>query len=141
MSGQSLVEVALVAPLLAMLMLGIVDFARAYYLSQEVTGAAQAAAEYGAENPSDTAGMTAAATADAPNVTGLTVSSPTYGCECSDGTDYSASCGTKPTSCTYNVVDVVQVTVSATYTPLFPWPGIPSSIALSSTAEMRSGNS
>jgi hypothetical protein len=33
------------------------------------------------------------------------------------------------------------VTVSATYTPLFPWPGIPSSMSFSSSAAMRSGGS
>src|ERR1700742_5085443 len=65
--GGSLIELAFVLPLFPLLLFGAVDFARAFYLSVEVTGAAQAAATYGAQNPTDTAGMQSAATADAPN--------------------------------------------------------------------------
>jgi hypothetical protein len=105
----------------------------------EIAGAASAGAEYGVTNPTDTAGMKTAAQDDAPNVPSLSVTTPTYGCECSDGTGYSASCTSAPTSCTYNVVYKVTVTVSATYTPLVPWPHVPSSLTMTNTAEMRSG--
>jgi hypothetical protein len=33
------------------------------------------------------------------------------------------------------------VTVQGTYTPIFHWPGIPSSIAITSSASMRSAGS
>lgn len=138
--GSSLVELALVAPFLLLLLLGVVDFGRAYYLATEVAGAAHAAAEYAVQSPTDTAGIMAAATDDAPDVPNLTVGTPTYGCECSDGTSYSANCSTTPT-CTNNYVNRVKVTVSATYSPWFPWPGIPSSVNLSNSATMRSGGS
>ncbi|MGA8043023.1 MAG: pilus assembly protein, partial [Terracidiphilus sp.] len=82
----------------------------------------------------------AAAQADAPDVPGLTVATPTYGCECSDGTAFSASCTTTPT-CAYNVVYRVTVSVSASYKPMIPWPGIPSSMTLTNSATMRSGGS
>ena len=137
--GTSLVEVALVMPFLLLLLLGAIDFGRAYYLAMEVAGAAHAGAEYGSQNPTDTTGIKAAAKADAPDLPGL-VSTPTYGCECSDGTSFSLNCGTKPT-CTNNVVYRVQVRVSATYTSWFPWPGIPANISLSSSATMRGAGS
>ncbi len=137
--GASLVELAVMLPLFLLLLFGAVDFGRAYYLAEEVAGAARAGAEYGAENPTDTTGITKAATDDAPDVAGLSVATPTYGCECSNGTSFTASCTSTPT-CANNVVYRVTVTVSATYTPLFPWPKIPSTISLSSTAVMRSGN-
>jgi Flp pilus assembly protein TadG len=139
--GGSLVELATLLPLFTLLVLGAVDFGRAYYLAMEVAGAAQAGAAYGSQNPTDTAGMTTAAQDDAPNVSNLTVSTPTYGCECSDGTNYSASCSTTPSCSSNNVVYRVNVTVQGTYTPLFHWPGIPTSISLISSASMRSAGS
>ena len=138
--GGSLVELSLTLPLFFLLLFGAVDFGRAYYLAMEIAGAAHAGAEYGAQNPTDTAGMQAAATADAPDVPGLTVTMPSYGCECSDGTSFSANCTTTP-MCTTNVVYRVTVSVSATYKPIIPWPEIPSSMILSNSATMRSGGS
>jgi hypothetical protein len=77
-------------------------------------------------------------------VPGLSVGTPTYGCECADGSSYSASCASTPKSCpnSLNVVYRVNVTVSGTYKPLFPWPGMPSSsMTISSSASMRSAGS
>ncbi|MDE3202450.1 MAG: pilus assembly protein [Acidobacteriota bacterium] len=135
-AASSLVELALTIPLFLLLLFGVVDFGRAYYMAMEVAGAAQAGAAYGSQNPTNITGIQNAAQEDAPDVTGLTVGTPTYGCECSDGTKYVASCASKP-SCTHNVVYRVSVTVSTNYQPLFPWPGIPSNIAISKTAVMR----
>jgi len=141
--GGSLVELAMTLPLFALMLLGSVDFGRAYFLATEVAGAAHAAAVYGSQNPTDTTGMQTAAQDDAPNVPNLSVTTPTYGCECADGSSYSASCATTPSSCpsSLNVVYRVNVTVTGTYTPLLPWPGIPSSLSFSSTASMRSAGS
>ncbi len=133
-------EMALSLPLLLLVLFGAVDFGRAYYLAMEVAGAAHAGAEYGAQNPTDTAGMQTAATSDAPDVPGLTVTTPSYGCECSDGTSFSASCVTTP-ACTTNVVYRVTVAVSANYKPIIPWTGIASSIKIVDSATMRSGGS
>lgn len=139
--GASLVELALVLPLLMLLLMGAVDFGRAFYLAMEISGAAQAGAEYGAQNPTDTTGMSAAAKYDAPDVPGLVVSTPTYGCECAAGTGFSATCANTPSCPSSNIVYRVTVNVSATYSPWFPWPKIPSSISLSSSATMRSATS
>jgi Flp pilus assembly protein TadG len=138
--GSSLIEVALVTPVLLLLLLGTFDFGLAFFTAIEVAGAAHAGAEYGIQNPSDSAGIQAAAIADAPDVSGLTISTSAYGCECSDGTAFSATCSSTP-SCTNNVVYRVTVNASTTYKPLFPWPGIPSAIPLSQSATMRSGGS
>jgi Flp pilus assembly protein TadG len=140
-NGASLVELAVMLPLFMLLLFGSVDLGRAYFLVTEVAGAAHAGAEYGVQDPTDTTGIEAAATDDAPNVANLTVGAPTYGCECSDGTAFTANCTSAPTTCSHNVVYRVSVTVSATYRPVFPWPLLPSSYSLSSTAVMRSGTS
>jgi Flp pilus assembly protein TadG len=142
-NGASLVELALVFPLFILLMLGCVDFGRAYYLAIEVAGAAHSAAVFGSKNPADTGGMKVAAQDDAPNVPNLTVNTPTYGCECADGSSYSANCATTPTSCPNNigVVYRVNVTVSATYTPILTLPAVGNSLTFTSTASMRSAGS
>ncbi len=137
--GSSLVELAFLLPLLSFLLLGVIDFGRAYYLSIEVTNAAYAGAEYGTQYPSDTTGMTTAANNDAHDISAGVSPVATYGCECSDlsGTA-SASCATQPT-CTggATVVSYVKVTTSYTYNTMFHWPGIPSSFALTGSAKMR----
>ena len=92
-NGASLVELAFVLPLFPLLLFGVVDFGRAFYVSVEIAGAAQAAAVYGSQNPTDTTGMQTAAQDDAPNVPNLSVGTPTYGCECSDGTTTAQALG------------------------------------------------
>lgn len=135
--GQSLVEIAFLLPILGLLLAGVIDFGRAYYLSIEINNAALAGAEYGTQNETDTTGMKAAATADAHDVPGFTPTA-SYGCECSDGTSASVSCAKQPT-CSVNAVNYVLVTTSATYTPIISWPFIPSSFALSGSAKLRAG--
>jgi hypothetical protein len=75
---------------------------------------------------------------NAPNVPGLTVGTHTYGCECSDGTSYSASCASVPACTGLTEVYRVNITVTATYKPLFPWPATASTMSFSSSASMRS---
>jgi Flp pilus assembly protein TadG len=138
--GGSVVELALLMSLLLLILLGGIDLSRAYFLSIEVAGAAQAGAAYGILNRTDTTGIQAAASDDAPNVSNLTVGTPTWGCECADGTLSSTSCTSKPTCSSTNLVYWVSVTASSTYSPVFPWPHIPSSISLQQTVLMRSAN-
>lgn len=139
--GAALLELALVAPVLFALLFGAVSLGRAYYVALEVTNAAHAGAEYGLLFPAESAGVAAAAKASAPEVT-LGTPTVTWGCECSDGTSYYANCSTIPT-CTANstrgsnVVRRVSVTTTSVYKSFVPWPGIPSSITLSSTATIR----
>ncbi|MFZ0962635.1 MAG: TadE/TadG family type IV pilus assembly protein [Terriglobia bacterium] len=135
--GASLVEFGLMLPFLALLLLGVIDFGRAYYVQIEVSNAAYTGALYGTQNPTDTTGMQNAATGDAADITGMSAAA-TYGCECSDGSNAVPSCSSRP-SCGVNVLNYVQVTTSATYKPMFPWPGIPSSISLGGSAKLRAG--
>jgi len=133
--AQSLAEMAFILPFLCLVLFGLIDFGRAYYLGIEVTNAAYAGAAYGAVNSTDIAGMESIATTDAANIPNMTATA-TYGCECSDGTNQVSECTTTP-SCPNNVVNYVTVTTSATYKPIFPWPGIPSTLPLAGTATMR----
>ena len=138
-NGSSLVELAVVLPVLFLLLLGVADFGRAYYLGMEVSQAANSAALYGSQAPSDAAGIASAAVADAQDVPGFTTSSVTVtsGCECSDGSSPILGCSPVPT-CSTNAVTYVQVDTVATYKATFPYPGIPASIVLRGKARMRS---
>ena len=136
--GSSLIETAVLMPVMLLMLVAGVDFGRAYYMGIEVSAAAQAGANYGAANATDIAGMVAAAKLEVPDSTGLKPVA-TYGCECSDGSSQVAACGTAPT-CAYNVVNYVQVTTTLAYKPLLPYPGIPTSITLSSQARMRAAH-
>jgi len=135
--GASLVEFGLMLPFLSLLLMGMIDYGRAFYINVEVSNAAYTGALYGTQNHTDTTGMQNAATGDASDITGMSATA-TYGCECSDGTNAVASCTSQP-ACAVNVVNYVQVTTSATYKPMFPWPGIPTSIAMQGSAKLRAG--
>ncbi len=140
--GAALIDLALLVPALLLLVIGATDLGRAGYVGIQVVNAAHAGAEYGSLNPSDTAGITTAAQQSAPNVSNLTVTAPTWGCECSDGSSYSARCAIMPVCAANNtrggnVVHRVQVTTSVVFRTLVPWPGIPSSMTLSGKATIR----
>jgi Flp pilus assembly protein TadG len=133
--GSSLVECAVVLPVLLLLMVGSIDFGRAYFISIQVASAAQAGAAYGVQSFTDTAGMITAAKLNAPSVPSMTTVA-TFGCECHDGSSSSALCTSNPT-CPQNVLNYADVTTTAVYTPMLPYPGIPAAINLRSEVRMR----
>jgi Flp pilus assembly protein TadG len=133
--ASSLIECALLLPMVIFLLLGSVDFGRAFYVSLEIAAAAEAGALYGVQNPSDTSGMKAAAILDAPDINSLS-STATYGTECSDGTMVTASTQPVP-SCSINAVTYVEVTTSMVYKPYFTYPGMGATWSLASKARLR----
>src|ERR1039457_7200500 len=92
-SGQSLVELALLAPILVLLVIGVVEMGRYYYLSIVLGNSAEAGALYGAQslaNSVNTTGIQTAADNDFQNngqpVSNLTLTSvpplsPVCGCD------------------------------------------------------------
>jgi hypothetical protein len=115
----------------------LTDLGRAYYYAVNLTSAAHAAAVYGVQNPTDVNGMMSASSASAPGLPSLSTS-VNYGCECYDGSSAIANCTTQP-ACNNNYVNFVAVTTTATYTPIIPYPGLPTSFTLTGTARLRSG--
>src|ERR1700682_98490 len=69
--GQSMVEFALVAPLLLLLVVGGLDFSRAFLVHNALTNSVREGARYGITHPNDPTTMTARAKAE---LTGATVS-------------------------------------------------------------------
>lgn len=148
-SGQSLVELALIAPLLVTLVIGIVEMGRYAYLSIVLGNSARAGAAYAAQGlayANDPTGILTAASNDFKDngeTSGLSVTSlMTCGCDKAGSVspDDTATCSVKGAqACTAggHWVITVHVTASAKFFALFKYPGIPPSLTITDTAAMR----
>ena len=133
-AGASVVEVALLIPLLVFILLWMVDVGRWVYLGLEVTSAARAGAQYGSlhyGNTSNTSAITTAAANDVPDIgpacspptvttNCLTVTTTTSSCWCANAPGTVVACSTSYpyTSCSSSSqIVLLQVNTSATYTP------------------------
>ena len=119
--GVAAVELAALLPFIAFLFAVTVDFARIFYYTQVVENCARNGAVY-ASNVSSAqspyANLTAAAQADAAGLT------PQPSVSSASGTDAAGNA-------------YVQVTVSWTFRTITAFPGIPSSVNISRTVQMR----
>ncbi len=130
-SGAALVEFAVVAPVLALLLLGIIDFGRFMYDGILAANAARAAAAYGAQTlatAQDIGGMQTAANNDSQGITWKTVNAVPV---CTNGGS-SITCGTSTSEIVY-----VQVTVTGQFTPLIKYPLLPNPVNVSGSSTMR----
>jgi Flp pilus assembly protein TadG len=115
--GASIIELALVAPVLASLLIGMVDLSRAYSYKLKLEQAAQRAIEkvQQYQSSTSTAGTLQAEAAAAANVSTSNVTID-YWLEC-DGvraTDYNSVCATGQTYARWVTVDV-----TGTFSPMF----------------------
>ena len=134
--GQSLLEFAVIVPVLMLLLVSVIELGRLAYLSILVSNAAHAGVQYGAQNlayAADNNGMQNAALSDGQNIAGLTAVATHY-CSCADGS--SSDC--QPGDCvgSHRLV-YVQVNTTGQFQPLLNYPGVPSSYTLNSQAVMR----
>src|ERR1041385_1438773 len=109
--GNAAIEMALIAPVLVLLLVGIADFGMAVYRKMQVQHAAQAGAEYAMVHGFDSAAITTTITA-ATAMTGSTASPvQAQSCGCASGTTVTtATCGT---NCAAGTAAGTYVTVSA----------------------------
>jgi Flp pilus assembly protein TadG len=131
------VEVALLIPLLLLLLVGIFEVGRFAYYSIEVSNAARAAVQYGAQSladAKDTVGLRQAALNDSPELSGLTVT-PTVLCACSEAPSSYVPC--PALGCGGHPVVFVQVDTNANITPFFHYPGFPATFPANGHAIMR----
>jgi Flp pilus assembly protein TadG len=90
-SGISAIEAAISLPVLLLALCGVLEFGLNVYNRQQLQAAVQAGVQYALHNPTDTTGVQAAITAALPTDAGATVDTPTYACECNDGTSIACS--------------------------------------------------
>ncbi len=89
--GSIMVEPALTVPLVFILCMGATDFARLFYHALTIKGASSGAALLGAQDQLSSGGnpgMTARATSDADNLSGITAT-PTQVCQCPNAAPFS----------------------------------------------------
>lgn len=152
--GSAFVESALVATfVLIPLLIGAIDFGRAYYVSIEVANATRAAVQYGTQSQAqlqDTTNQQQVAKDEAPDVSTTCGGNAAcwqsgyplaqWGCECSNQTSATSLTGQSSTSCTCpsgHMVFWTLVTAKVTYTPWFNAFGLFPPITLNSEARMR----
>ena len=157
-SGQALIELAFVVPLLLLLLLGVIEVGRYAYISILVGNAAHAGASFGSQShqqANDSTGIAnaayydfAGATSGTTQTNGLTAGTLTVtsaqSCGCnSSGSVVTYACtlalgnpnpGSCPTGSRWVVF--VSVTASGNFNSLFNYPGIPSSLPISRTATL-----
>ena len=135
--GSAIVEMAVVAPLLALLLIGTVEIGSYMYDGIEVGNAARAGVQYGAQSmatASDGAGIVAAATADAKELQSLTVTSATY-CTCDSNHAATVTCaGTSPCAASDPRDTFVSATASMAFQPFLTYPGLPSTLTITRQA-------
>lgn len=135
--GGALVETAIALPLLSLMLLGASELGLVDYEAIEVTNAAHAGVQYGAQsaaNAADTTGIRNAATADAPNIAlGTTNVSTSY--ICSDG---STPTGTPPACGSGLALEaILTVSTQATFNPIIHVPGVTPSFTLHGQATQK----
>lgn len=130
-TGQALTELGLILPVFVLMLLGSVELARVAYAAIEVSNAAHAGAQYGAQSfiyMNDTTGIQNAATNDAANIT-LASTTPTLTYTCSDGTTPTGS----PLVCassTATVEAILTVVSTTNFDPFFHIAGLGTTFAL-----------
>jgi Flp pilus assembly protein TadG len=138
-AGSAIVEFVITAPLLLLLLLGLVDAGRAADYALKVGNAARAGVQFGAQNEAtagDTQGMENAANADAQIPSLTSVAAPTF-CQCADGTASACQQGDCAAS---HRLQWVEVTSTGTFSTGLNIPLIPPSlqtITISQTAIMQ----
>jgi len=138
-SGAAMAELVIIAPLLLLVLLGMVEAARAGNLALTVVGAARAGVQYGAQNhttAADNAGMQTAATNDA-NSASVTAVASSY-CQCEDLT--ASTCGQSGACSTNHQNLYVKVIVTGTETSLLNYAPLPAglrSVTIQTSTVMR----
>jgi len=127
--GVAAAELAYIAPVLLLLVLGCVDFGRYAYTNIALTNATRSGAGYGAVSPYTTATYSNWQAQARQEV--IDEMSQVYGYD-----------GSKLTVIAEAVTESgglwrAEVTASYPFQPLIPWPGIPSSMTMTQKAVMR----
>ena len=141
-SGTSLIEFALVAPILIFMLIGLIEVGRYAMLSIVAANAARAGVQYGAQSlttASDTSGIKNAALQDGLNLSNWTASgggvTAQYLCSVNGGA--LQTCTTSTNGPAANTIYYVSVQVTGTFKSLVNYPGIPTNIPVSGKAVMR----
>jgi Flp pilus assembly protein TadG len=145
--GAALVELAVSLPVVLLVFVITIDFARVFYLSIALTNAARAGAQFGSSTlarSGNTTGMQTTAI-NAVNTTGVSAVA-TRLCQCASDTGVFSPTAPTANDCTSPAavscagshrVITVTVTTTKTFTTVMSFPGVPSSLSVSRNATLR----
>jgi Flp pilus assembly protein TadG len=134
--GSVAAEFALVAPMILLIAAGIADFGMLAAKSAALAGTTRIGAEYARLYPADTPGIQTSMQNSTSFMPALSFPAAfPYSCECDDRTSIActASCATVGRPGPNRVF--ITISASQAFTPLVPWPGIPS--RLTAATEIR----
>jgi Flp pilus assembly protein TadG len=139
--GAALVELALVLSVVAILVVGIMDFGRIAYSAMAITGAARAGAMFGAQNSANMtnfSGMKAAAESAATDIGAIT-DSATQVCECETGgvTSGMTQCTPPVPACGGTIKYRVRVMAKKNFVMFKSFPGLPATILIRRVVTLR----
>lgn len=137
-TGQSVLEIALLAPMLLLMLVGTIEIGRYAYFAIEATNAARAGVQYGTQSlidSKDVAGIKAAASNDAPDLIQLNVTAKDL-CACSSNPSHYVGCPAQRCGAGHPVV-FLQVNTTAQVPSLFHYPGLPATFTANGQAIMR----
>jgi Flp pilus assembly protein TadG len=138
-NGNAVIEFTVLFPVLLLMLVGTMDFARVFFGGIAMENAARAGVQYGALSPGkagDTSGIVAAALADATGqgLSGVTASARSF-CSCT-GSSSTVSCAIG--TCSGQTPNgYVEATVRYTFSSVLRYPGLPANMVISRTAKMR----
>lgn len=140
--GAVAVELALLTPIMALMLIGAIDYGNFIYQKMEVQNASRAGVQFAIQssgNATDTTLIQAAVLAASDLPTSTTVTSVTF-CGCADGgesdPDNSGGCNGDCTGGEFPLLSV-RVTVSNIYTSLFDYPGIDDQLTITAVTVMQ----
>jgi TadE-like protein len=137
-NGNALIELAVAVPILLLLTIGVVDYARLYFTEIAVANAARSGAEYGVKTSGNVDSMKYGAALEAgKDSVGMVISAGLF-CSCPSGDRpvpddcIAGSCGT------YGIPrDFDSVAVSKTVSFIFHYPGLPASLLVTRKSILR----
>jgi len=134
-------ELAIVLPVALVLLLGSVDFGRAFYELLAIANAATSGARYGVHDMTHAGDINGIRNAvlddlkDSVTLDEVAVYADRY-CDCDDGTVIDCVTGTCAGGNTARR-SYIRVRVDKPFTTLFRYPGVPSAVVLTRQAQMR----
>lgn len=137
--GVAAIEFALLVPMLMVILTGLTDYGLYINTKMQLQALSDRTAQYVAQGGSENdvnaniIQRSSLYTDGASNQTSITFTSTTA-CECSDGV--AVSCAGSCSGSDY-VRNFYTATITGTYTPLLPWPGIPDSITLTGSSRLQ----
>jgi Flp pilus assembly protein TadG len=137
--GATIVEFAVILPMLMTAVAGLCDFGLAAYASIQVQQAVQLGAQYALEKGWDQNGIATAVVQSGSALGGSIVATPapTKTCGCPSSSGVTAADCTSGTCGVDTVYTYVTVSAQLTYNTILPWPGVPNSYTFSAQSMVR----